>query len=206
MPKVYVVHLRRPRNRDDSRDDPFWECGSFGLTYCHRHNLLHKRHAADLQGARLAFVQGGGVGMRLLFLTPPVRVVQHPRCLEALWPPRQMPFRYDCAPLIVDKSGGSDLRFLLRLFDDAKRGTLAARFSSKFRSRATPFPDDIAEKLLRSYRKLSKDRPRAKKYTDALPRQIARPDTGRENTYQRLLERARKTTKRAAAASAGRRC
>ncbi len=69
---VYFVHLRRPRNLNDQRADPFYEYGSFGCTGCHSKNLLHPRHAEKLNGARLAFVQGGNLGSRLVFLTPPI--------------------------------------------------------------------------------------------------------------------------------------
>lgn len=37
--RVIVVHLRRPKNASDMRDDPFWEFGSFGITGCHAHDL-----------------------------------------------------------------------------------------------------------------------------------------------------------------------
>jgi hypothetical protein len=76
-PKVFFVHLRRPGS-DDPRTDPLYEFGSFGCTKCHCSNLFHPRHAEDLKGSRLAFVQGGDDGSRLVFLTPPITVRVRP--------------------------------------------------------------------------------------------------------------------------------
>ena len=97
-PKVFAVHLRRPKRArvapDERRDDPFYEFGSFGSTGCHLNNLFNPRHEKDLDGARLAFVQGGPQGTRLVFLTPPVTInVWEDRC-EARWVPTKMPFKY----------------------------------------------------------------------------------------------------------------
>ena len=61
---VIIVMLRRPR-KNDPRKDPFFEYGSFGLTGCHRTNLLANKAAA---GCRLAFAQGGPSGFRLVML------------------------------------------------------------------------------------------------------------------------------------------
>jgi hypothetical protein len=58
VPRVFFVHLRRPGS-NDPRTDPLYECGSFGCTRCHSRNLLNPRHARELEGSRLAFVQGG---------------------------------------------------------------------------------------------------------------------------------------------------
>jgi hypothetical protein len=62
-PKVYIVHLRRPKSArvepNERRDDPFWEFGSFGCTRCHSDNLMHPKHAKELDEARLAFVKAG---------------------------------------------------------------------------------------------------------------------------------------------------
>src|ERR1035438_6995686 len=64
---VFIVHLRRPKSKCDPRSDPFWEFGSFGMTGCHASNLMNPRNAQNLECARLAFVQGGPKGMRLVY-------------------------------------------------------------------------------------------------------------------------------------------
>ena len=74
-PPIILVHLRRPdrRNPDETRTDPLYEFGSFGLTDCHR-TLLKRRSTI---GSRLGFVQPGRGEMRLVYLSPPVKVVDH---------------------------------------------------------------------------------------------------------------------------------
>ena len=64
------------------RTDPLYEFGSFGLTGCHRTNLLVDHAAA---GARLAFTQGGDLGFRLVMLTPPIDVRSLATVREAFW-------------------------------------------------------------------------------------------------------------------------
>ena|SRR5665213_3925693 len=102
--RLFIVMLRRPR-KDDKRTDPFWEYGSFGCTGCHSKNLLHPKKCQITDGDRLAFVQGGQLGLRLLFVTPPVQRINHPGggpkgCVELKWDAGQKPFRYDRAPSI----------------------------------------------------------------------------------------------------------
>ncbi len=70
--KIYIVHLRRPRS-GDPRWDPFYELGSFGCTGCHSRNLLNSRTSPIKDNDRLAFIQGGPHGSRLVMLTPPVK-------------------------------------------------------------------------------------------------------------------------------------
>jgi hypothetical protein len=50
--RVIIVHLRRPKTADpkESRSDPFWEFGSFGITGCHSENLMHPRNSRKLEG------------------------------------------------------------------------------------------------------------------------------------------------------------
>jgi hypothetical protein len=73
---VFVVYLRTPRmhDKDESRDDPFWEFGSFGCTGCHNRNLMNPKRANELHGAQLAFVQGGPAGVKLVHVTPQIKV------------------------------------------------------------------------------------------------------------------------------------
>ena len=75
QPQVVIVHLRKPRSATDPRSDSFWEFGSFGLSMCHTDNLMNPKRACDRQGVRPAFAQGGPVGMKLVYLTPPIGIV-----------------------------------------------------------------------------------------------------------------------------------
>lgn len=74
--KLVLVMLRRPdrSNSKEKRSDPFWECGSFGCTGCYERNLMNPRTADRVKGLRLAFVQGGNDGFKLVYVTPPIRV------------------------------------------------------------------------------------------------------------------------------------
>src|SRR5262249_25659859 len=131
---VYIVHLRRPQSRranpNESRADPFWESGSFGCTRCHWRNLMNPRHADELNGARLAFAQGGPHGHRLVFLTPPVNIKIWRDRLEAKWAPQDMPFRYEHAPVLVANNRVSDFPSIEALARDTLRSTAVAGFSS----------------------------------------------------------------------------
>lgn len=102
---VFIVMLRRPR-RNDCRSDPYYEFGSFGLTTCHSRNLLHPKNAEGrLKGARLAFVQGGKAGVKLICVTTPIRIIVHPTgTAEARWAKRGSRLRflkYDGAPEVT---------------------------------------------------------------------------------------------------------
>ena len=115
---VFIVVLRQPDQSDpeEKREDPFWEFGSFGSTTCHMKNLLNPKHAKSrLEGARLAFAQGGPQGFKLVMLTPKVMVNDSKKPSEVLWNPKRMPFRYSRAPLLVDEDGRSDFGFIRRL-------------------------------------------------------------------------------------------
>ena len=155
------------------RDDPFWEFGSFGITGCHARNLLHPKTACDLKGIRLAFVQGGKLGTRLVFLSPPVRkVVTYRDRSEAIWSPRGMPFRYERAPLLIDNKGGTRFPLLKRLLKGVDRRTWVGRFGSKFRTSKQPLSDKVAHEMVRVYDRLRRSEGRsaiAKNYVEALP-------------------------------------
>src|ERR1041384_295495 len=108
MSNLYLVLLRRPRRWDpkEKRSDPFWEFGSFGTTGCHKTNLLRPKTARIVDGDQLAFAQGGSMGVRLVFVTPPVRRVLHRRFLEIRWEPCRMPLRYTTAPVLIQNPDG----------------------------------------------------------------------------------------------------
>lgn len=198
-PPVFFVHLRRPR-RSDPRTDPVYEYGSFGCTKCHSKNLLRPRHAEDLEGARLAFVQGGDLGSRLVFLTPPIKVKVWKNNCEAKWTPRAMPFKYADAPVLVCNDGRSDFslvkQFALESRDSTVVGkprSLEQRFASKLRSRARQLPLKVARQVVSVYegaRRRAEKRGSgiASAYYEALPN-VTCIDRNRKNTYrQRVRE------------------
>ena len=177
------------------RDDPFWEFGSFGITGCHSSNLLHPKTACGLKGIRLAFAQGGKLGTRLVFLSPPVRkAVTYRDRSEAIWSSSKMPFRYERAPLLIDNEGGTKFPLLKRLLRNGKRSTWVGKFASKFRSSKQPLSDKVAHEIVRVYDRFRRSEGRsavAKNYVDALP--IPRgpcPLSVRTERYERSLEKA----------------
>ena len=175
------------------RDDPFWEFGSFGITGCHARNLLHPKTACDLKGIRLAFAQGGKLGTRLVFLSPPVRkVVTYRDCSEAIWSPSKMPFRYERAPLLIDNEGDTKFPLLKSLLKGVERHKWVGRFGSKFRSSKQPLPDKVAHEMVRVYDRFRRSEGRsavAKNYVDALPVQREPcPPSVRVKRYERKRE------------------
>ena len=186
-PRVVVVMLRQPR-RDDPRTDPMYEFGSFGCTGCHRRNLMNPRKVEELDGSRLAFAQGGDSEIRLVHVTPPVRMIHHGACAEATWQPPEMPLAYDSAPLLVDNRGGSDFPVLMEMIDEVRRNTPVARFASKFRSRRKPLPADIGRHVVAAYHGFRRRGATvAQHYADSLPFPPPRIDQDRKARYHRLL-------------------
>ena len=189
-PRIIIVMLRQPNRNDpqEMRTDPLWEFGSFGCTKCHRRNLMNPRKVDELAGSRLAFAQGGRSEVRLIHVTPPVRMVHHGLFAEATWQPVDMPFSYASAPVLINNSGGSDIPVLIEMTDDVHRSTPVSRFVSKFRSRRKPLPADVARKIIEVYN----DFPRneltvARDYTDSLPFLPPLIDRNRKRTYEKLL-------------------
>lgn len=164
MPPVFIVHLRQPEKRSDYREDPYWETGSFGCTGCHAHNLMSAKHRHLPDGARLAFVQGGDDGSRLVFVTPPITV--HPRGehVEARWKPTTMPFRYDRAPLLLDAGGASDFRNFRQHVLNGNGASPTHKVSSRYRSRVHPLPAPLAAEIVNGFEQ---------RYSAALPTDIA---------------------------------
>ena len=187
-PRVVVVMLRQPRRHNDSRTDPLWEFGSFGCTGCHRRNLMNPRKVEELEGCRLAFAQGGDSEIRLVHVTPPVRMIHHGAFAEATWQPPEMPLEYDSAPLLVDNRGGSDFPVLLEMIDEIHRNTPVARFASKFRSRRRPLPADIGRHVVAAYDGFRQHGATvARHYADSLPYPPPLIDQDREARYHSLL-------------------
>jgi hypothetical protein len=190
-PKVFFVHLRRPdsasKNPDEKRSDPFYEFGSFGCTTCHSKNLLHPKHAEELKGARLAFVQGGNRGSRLVFLTPHITVKKWKYNCEARWIPAEMPFKYKEAPILVSNSGQSDFPLVKQFALQAHGKKIEGRLCSKIRSRAIPLDPKLAHEVIKVYKgKRAKASPSAiaSTYEEALPRKPPKIDRNRKTTYR----------------------
>lgn len=192
--RVIVVHLRRPRLNDpkDSRRDPFWEFGSFGLTGCHSKNLMHPKRADELKNARLAFMQGGQESMKLVFLSPPVRVIVYDNdIVEARWKPT-MPFKFTFAPLVINNSGKTLFPKLKQTFESVSRDTWVRKFSSKYRTKSSCLPDLVAREVINVFDGLYVgSRLLAETYEQALPCLPPKIDRDRLSTYQELLSKAR---------------
>ena len=191
---IVIVMLRQPRLHDpnERRTDPLWEFGSFGCTGCHRRNLMNPKRLGELTGMRFAFAQNGGFGMKLVHVTPPVKVQNHGGVGEAKWTPPDMPLAYESAPTFVNIFDFSDFPLLTELFNDVRRSTPVAKFASKFRSRRSPLPPRVGEEIIRvfdHYR--SSGATVASSYVDALPYSPPIVDHERAATYRSLLERGR---------------
>ncbi len=190
--KVFFVYLRRP-GPNDPRTDPLYEFGSFGCTKCHCTNLFHPCHAAELEGSRLAFVQGGDDGSRLVFLTPPITVrVWRSNC-EARWAPPEMPLKYSKAPILVANNGSGDFPLIERFIGETKCPSRQSGLSSRLRSRSSPLPVDLAAQVVSLYerhRKKMEPSAIASTYTEALP-YITKIDGNRHDTCRRLLRKLR---------------
>jgi hypothetical protein len=199
MAKVIFVHLRNPASKDQ-RHDPFWEFGSFGLTKCHKKNLMNPRKYRDLEGARLAFAQGGKGEMRLVLLRPPVRVHCHKGGIEVTWQPAEMPLTFESAPILMRNQGRhSDFSLLEQSLRSVGRETPVAKFSVSFRSRRTPVDDDLARQVADIYHthRRSPLATIAESYAYARPRPPVPILTLRERRqeYRTLRKKARESCK-----------
>lgn len=178
--RLFVVHLRRPHGVNDVRKDPWWEYGSFGLSGCHRANLLHPSRSRVRTGDQLAFVQGGPMGTRLLLITPPVhrRVwgnASGPALLEVTWDRRARPLRYgSAAPLLAGRAAQvpADLPELRKYLREVGRTSARAKFASRFRARCGPLPSELSAELRGAFRRaVAEARPEdfSRDYTDVVP-------------------------------------
>ena len=192
--RVVVVHLRQPvKNKpNEMRSDPFFEFGSFGCTKCHQKNMMNPNRIDEMEGVRLAFAQGGSKGFRLVLLTSPVHAVKHKGGCELRWSPTERPFRYEASPRLVDADGESDFPGLLRMIGGANLPTWPRRFSSKFRSRRKPLPNDVAAEMCSKYQHHRTTAPRsalASGYEQAMPFPPNLVDQNRKQTYERFVRR-----------------
>ena len=170
---VYFVFLRRPGSLSDRRDDPFWEFGSFGKTGCHRKNLLHPQHSRLQDGDRLAFLQGGRGEIRVVGLTPPIKIAGSVEQIEVRWDKAYRPLPYLAAPLLISNDGGTAFPSVfsaLRL-RDTNRSTLCGAAASRLRSRTTKVMHELALDLIHLF--ASKRLPRITAYA-----QTVEPESG----------------------------
>src|SRR5205823_2711370 len=152
--RTFIVMLRRLR-KNDPRTDPFWEFGSFGCTGCHGKNLLHPKNCQIRNVDRLAFVQGGQIGSRLLLVTQPVERFDHaggsPKGrVELRWNSVRKLFRYDRAPSLFESPAPGQVGLFPRLTESlahTNRSTIDAKFASRFRARTSPVEAELAHEL-----------------------------------------------------------
>jgi hypothetical protein len=160
---------------------------------------MHPSKYKEIDGARLAFAQGGKGEMRLVLLTPRVKIERHKGGLEATWPPEDnMPFQFESAPTLIRNRGISgklsDFDLLEKMVARVNRSTPVAKFSSCFRSRRLPVEEAVAREIIEVYRQHRNDRVAriAESYAQARPIQPV-PCLNREQRKQRyeaLLGRA----------------
>lgn len=198
--RLFIVMLRRPR-KDDPRTDPFWEFGSFGCTGCHGKNLLHPKNCQIRDGDRLAFVQGGQLGARLLLVTPPVERFDHaggsPKGrVELRWDSGQKPFRYDHAPSLFESPAPGRAGLFPRLADNlahTNRSTIDAKFASRFRARTSPLEPELARELESGFNAAVKRAGKSDfiaRYEQALPWcDCPSPASERRRDYQQRLRK-----------------
>jgi len=173
------------------RSDPFWEFGSFGLTWCHCGNLLHINNSYKLNGNRLAFCQNGGEGFKLILLTSPVKVINHENVNEVTWNKKNKPFKYLKAPLIINNKGKSEFPLIFESIKNVNRKTYVAKFSSAFRTRCYPLENELAKEVFhvfnRKYNKAIKS-DFILNYSKALPYNPPNIDSNRILTFKNLLK------------------
>jgi hypothetical protein len=192
---VVVVLLRRPRKQaGESRDDPFWEFGSFGCTGCHGSNLLNQKGCIELNGSHLAFVQGGVDGFRLVHVSPRVSIRAVEANHEALWSPAEMPLTYAAAPIVLNNFGYSDVPLLAELVNGVIRSTPLGKFASAFRSRRQALPEHVGAQVLSTYRHFrERGAEVASHYVQAMPYPPPCVEQDRAARYALMLSRRRMT-------------
>jgi hypothetical protein len=193
--KVIFVLLRRPNQNDEkeTRPEPFYEFGSFGCTGCHKKNLMNPNKIKELDGARLAFAQGGPDGFKLIQLTPPVKSEKYRNCCELKWDKSVESFKYKNAPLLINKNNASDFPFLKKILQDGDRSTGEGQFSSYFRSRRTPLEPDDAREIIKIYSRCVNTAQKehfASNYVETMHELPPKKDSNRAKTYAKFLHKA----------------
>ncbi len=204
--RIFIVMLRQPRNKKDARTDPFWENGSFGCTGCHGKNLLHPKNCKIADDDRLAFVQGGQRGLRLILVTPQIKRFDYTGSgrknrVELRWDSTKQPFRYDRAPALFETRSPGRRGLFPRLDESlahTNRSTIDAKFASRFRARTRPLEPELASELEAGFNSAVKRANKSNfiaRYEEALP-WCGCPSTAseRKRDYQQLLRALRNTT------------
>lgn len=163
---LYFVYLRRPREVNDLRSDPFWEFGSFGSTGCHRNNLLHPTRDHLLDGDQLVFLQGGDQEIRVVGLTPPITVHRGAALLNLRWDINYRPIPYDKAPVFIDNQSGTNFPAVMNLLAGTQRSTYCGKAASRLRSRTHPVEIELASQLHALFDQ--PDLPKIKHYLEAV--------------------------------------
>ncbi|MBC6441533.1 MAG: hypothetical protein GDA53_00050 [Rhodobacteraceae bacterium] len=146
-----------------------------------------EKKLTEHNGARFAFAQNGHLGVRLVHVTPPVRMRHHGTFGEATWKPAAMPLRYDSAPTLINNFCASDVPALIGMIKDVRRKSPVAQFTSRFRSRRQPLPGPVGQEVVKVYDRFRTDSAAvAKGYEDALPYPPPRIDKNRRATWHRL--------------------
>jgi hypothetical protein len=159
-----------------------------------RQRNMNPSKAERLSGVRLAFAQGGPLGARLVYLTPPVEIKRHRDRVEAVWSHPKMPFRYSSAPILVSNTERSHFPRLEAAMAGGGRSKPEGQFSSNFRTRSHCLDDAMADEIVGVYTEMRRRAPRsaiARSYDEALPWPPPKVDGHRERTYERLLAEAR---------------
>jgi hypothetical protein len=148
---VYFVYLRQPKDMNDRRDDPFWEFGSFGKTGCHRKNLLHPKNSRIQYGDQLAFLQGGKAEIRVVGLSPSLRVAGSTNQIELMWDKTYRPLPYLSAPVLINNAGESAFPavFAALRLSHTNRTTLCGAAASRLRSRSTEVSYELSQEITR---------------------------------------------------------
>jgi hypothetical protein len=148
---VYFVYLRQPKDMNDRRNDPFWEFGSFGKTGCHRKNLLHPKNSHIKDGDQLAFLQGGAAEIRVVGLSPSLRVAGSLNQIELTWDKTYRPLPYLSAPLLINNARESAFPavFAALRLRDTNRTTFCGAAASRLRSRSTEVSHELSQEIIR---------------------------------------------------------
>ncbi|MFZ3210840.1 MAG: hypothetical protein WA188_04940 [Terriglobales bacterium] len=155
---------------------------------------MNPKKSSELIGVRFAFAQGGKLGMKLVYLSPPIRIAPHGTLCEATWRPARMPFKYSAAPLLIGQDGQTHFPLFKRFVKGTDRGGWLGKFSSRFRARRRPVETELGEELIRVYegrRSAASSSALARGYADALPYPPPKVDPDRYSTYSKLLAEAR---------------
>jgi len=194
-PKIVIVHLRRPKQqKKEMRSDPFYEFGCFGITGCHKRNLMNPEKIRRLDGVRLAFAQGGPKEFKLIQLTSPVTYVNYRNCCELKWEKDGAPFfKYEKAPLLINNKGYSDFPRIVKMLRSVNRNTWTQKFSSRFRTSSKLLRDDVAQEIFEKYSLLCKNahiEHFANNYWETMHKPPPKKDINRAKTYQKYLQKA----------------